>query len=40
MIYLAKGKRMWKYPANSTIERLRKKGYRMIVWGNSDFLWL
>lgn len=40
MTYFAKGKRMWRYPANSTIERLRKQGYRMIVWGNGDFMCL
>lgn len=40
MIYFAKGKKMWQYPANSTIERLRKSGYRQIVWDNGDFLYL
>lgn len=25
MTYFAKGKKMWRYPANSTMERLRKK---------------
>ena len=38
MTYYAKGKKMWKYPAIRTIQRLRKKGYRMIVWANGDFL--
>lgn len=40
MTYFAKGKKMWQYPANSTIERLKKQGYRQIVWENGDFLYL
>lgn len=38
MTYFSKGKKMWHYPANSTIERLRANGYREIVLGNGDFL--
>ena len=40
MTYFAKGKKMWRYPAHSTMERLRKKKYRQIVWGNGDFILL
>lgn len=29
MTYYAKGKKMWRYPSNSTIERLKKEGYRL-----------
>ena len=38
MIYYAKGKKMWSYPCNTTIEKLRKKGYYQIVWKNGDTL--
>lgn len=38
MTYYAKGKRMYQYPANSTICRLRAKGFREIVWRNGDFI--
>ena len=38
MIYYANGKKMWNYPSNRTIENLRKKGYRQIVWQNGDTL--
>lgn len=38
MTYFSKGKKMWHYPANSTIERLRANGYREIVWRNGDFI--
>lgn len=38
MTYNAKGKKMWKYPANSTIKKLKQLGYRQIVWRNGDFL--
>ena len=40
MIYYAKGKKMWAYPSNTTIERLRKNGYYQIVWQNGDTLFL
>lgn len=36
--FFARGKRMWKYPAASTIERLRKQGTIMILWRNGDFI--
>ncbi len=35
----AKGERM-NYPSNSTIEALRARGVRQIVWGNGSFLTL
>ena len=38
MTYFCKGKRMYKYPAGSTIDRLRKLGYTVMVWQNGDFL--
>lgn len=38
MIFYAKGKKMWNYPKNSTIQRLKKQGYSSIVWRNGDFL--
>lgn len=38
MTYYAKGRKMWRYPANSTIERLKRQGYRQIIWGNGDFI--
>lgn len=36
--YCCKGKKMWRYPANRTIERLTAQGYSEMVWGNVDFL--
>lgn len=38
MIYYAKGAKMRRYPANSTIERLSAAGYRSIIWKNGDFI--
>lgn len=38
MTYYAKGRKMWRYPSNRTIERLKAKGYREMVWGNGDFI--
>ncbi len=40
MTYYAKGKKMYQYPANSTIEKLKKLGYRLVVWQNGDFLYI
>lgn len=40
MTYYAKGKKMWQYPACSTILRLKRRGYSQIVWQNGDFLYL
>lgn len=31
---------MWNYPANSTIARLKAKGFQRMIWGNGDFLML
>lgn len=38
MTYYARGRKMWRYPSNRTIKRLRDQGYRRIVWDNGDFL--
>lgn len=40
MTYYARGKRMWRYPSNRTIERLKKQGYHKIVWDNGEFILL
>lgn len=40
MTYFSKGKKMYKHPANSTIARLKKQGYKEIVWENGDFIYL
>lgn len=34
----ASGRKMSRYPSNSTIEKLRREGVRMIIWRNSDFI--
>lgn len=36
--YFCKGKRMYKYPATSTIDRMRKRGIIMMLWLNGDFI--
>lgn len=36
--YFCKGKKMWHYPSNRTIERLLSKGYTQMVWENGDFI--
>ena len=36
--YFCRGKRMWKYPAASTIERLRQRGVIMMLWLNGDIV--
>lgn len=33
----ASGRKM-RYPSNRTIEKLREKGVRTIIWSNSDFI--
>ena len=38
MTYFAKGKKMSKYPTNRTINKLKKLGYREMVWRNGDFI--
>ena len=38
--YYMKGKKMWQYPSNKTIERLKKLGYTNIIWKNGDFLYI
>lgn len=38
--YYARGKKMWNYPSNTTLENLKRKGYGQIVWQNGDFLCL
>lgn len=38
--YYARSKKMWNYPSNITLENLKRKGYRQIVWQNGDFLCL
>lgn len=40
MTYYAKGKKMWRYPHNTTIRRLKNKGYNVIIWQNGDFLYI
>ena len=34
----AQGARMWHYPCNSTITKLKELGARHIIWGNGDFI--
>ena len=36
--YYAKGKRMYQYPSNRTLEKLKKQGYNEIIWQNNDFI--
>ena len=36
----AKGRKMWQYPSAKTIDFLRKRGIREIVWQNGDFIYL
>lgn len=36
--YHAKGKKLYEIPAESTLERLKKKGVKRMVWGNGDTL--
>lgn len=36
----AQGTKMWKYPSNSTLIKLRELGARQIIWGNGDFITL
>ena len=36
--HFCRGKRMYKYPAASTINRLKAKGIIMMLWLNGDFI--
>lgn len=36
--HFCRGKRMYKYPATSTINRLKAKGIIMMLWLNGDFI--
>lgn len=36
--FYCKGSRMWKYPSNSTMEKLKKQGITCMVWQNGDFI--
>lgn len=37
-MYYSNGGKMYRYPSNRTIMRLKKMGYKGIIWLNGDFI--